>query len=293
MTTTTLSDYDIFDIELIRDDYRVIYGILHNDAQGSADAYDVIAYTFNYIDSPIQRKATMMRWQRIIQTALERMDKAMDSVEEDTSIEVNVPFIDYCDSVKHTRQIFLGALDVIGLLLETDGKEELPHSDELSLPTTMFDDMETFMIKANEGEYGMDYFWGNAIANEMIDRGLLRKDKFPTVYSYRASLVGTFKAKEEKRTAVSRKGISNINKVGVLYYMLKDTGVDIKTMNRIAHYFLINEDEFKGTNGSNDSIYTYLSHPERLTDKQDKTDYIKEQLAKYGFDESFIAKYVK
>ena len=293
MATTTLSDYDIFDIELIRDDYRVIYGILYNDVQGSADAYDVIASTFNSYNSQIQRKATMMRWQRIIQTAMKRMDKAMDSVEEDTSIEVNVPFLDYCDSVKHTRQIFLGALDVIELLLETDGKEELPYSDEVALPTTMFEDMETFMINANEGECGLDSLWGNAIANEMIDRGLLHKDKFQTVYSYRESLVGTFKPKADKKPVVSRKGISNINKVGVLYYMLKDSVVDIKTMNRIAHYFLVNEDEFKGTNGSNDSIYTYISHPERLTDKQDKIDYIKEQLAKYGFDEGFIAKHVK
>jgi hypothetical protein len=39
---------------------------------------------------------------------------------------------------------------------------------------------------------------------------------------------------------------------------------------------------FKGAKPEN-TIYTYLAHPEnRLFDKQDKIDYIKEKLDKYG-----------
>lgn len=295
MATTTLSDYDIFDIlELKGSDYRVIYGILYNDEQGSAEAYDVIASTYNSFDSPILRKATILRWQRIIQTAIERIDKSIDSVEESTNIEIKVPFLCYNNSVKHTRQIFLGALDVLALLLETDCKEEVPYNKEgVALPTTMYEDMEAFMIEACGGEYGLDVLWGDAIANEMIDRGLIYTDKSHTPYSYRTDLVGTFKPKENRNVEVSRKSVSTINKVGVLYYMLKGSHVDVQTMNRIAHYFLVNEEEFKGTDDSTDTIYTYLSHPKRLTDKADKTDYIKKQLTKYGFEDVFIDEHVK
>ena len=123
----------------------------------------------------------------------------------------------------------------------------------------------------------------NIIYDEIARRGF-SVDRVPdAIDNYRTKIIGIHKQhNEEKDEGEKPEVVSTIRRVGVLYCMLSQYGVDLTGMNKICSYVCADNKPFKGAKPEN-TIYTYLAHPEnRLFDKQDKIDYIKEKLDKYG-----------
>ena len=136
-----------------------------------------------------------------------------------------------------------------------------------------------------------DYELQNIIHDEIARRGF-STDRVPDpIDNYRTKIIGIQKTlgKEDKNDGEKPQEVATIKRVGVLYCMLSQYGVDLTGMNKICSYVCADNKPFKGAKPEN-TIYTYLAHPnDRLFDKQDKIDYIKEKLEKYGIKVSEIS----
>ena len=274
------------------DEYHIVYDVLYNDACGST-AYDVVASYYNKYKTPIGRKVALMHWSKCFQRIIDALkiykEKALEG-----DVCVYIPFLDdYKQTATHTIDVFEMANEAVALLRDTDGKDApLENPDDLM----EIEDMETIFEEWRDRvaqEVNVDE--ATIIHDEMIRRGLCPNTKTANSENkYRKYIIGIQEKTQEEvvlPSAEKQKEKKIKDKTAVLYYMLKDE-VDTVLMQKVIHYALTPQKEYKGA-CPNDTIYTYVSHPEKLVDKMDRIDYIKEELTKYKFDEDYINRNLK
>ena len=274
------------------EEYHIVYDVLYNDACGST-AYDVVASYYNKYKTPIGRKVALMHWgkcfQRIINALKIYMEKALEG-----DVCVYIPFLDdYKQTATHTIDVFEMAKEAVTLLRGTDGNDApLENPDDIMV----IEDMETIFEEWRDRvaqEEGNDE--ATIIYDEMIRRGLCPNTKTTNSENkYRRYIIGIQEKSQEEvvpPSAEKQKEKKVKDKTAVLYYMLKDK-LDTVLMQKVIHYACTPQKEYKGAY-PNDTIYTYVSHPEKLLDKMDRIDYVKEELTKYKFDEDYIKRNLK
>jgi hypothetical protein len=143
----------------------------------------------------------------------------------------------------------------------------------------VIEDMETIFEEWRDRvaqEEGNDE--ATIIYDEMIRRGLCPNTKTTNNENkYRRYIIGIQEKSQEEvvpPSAEKQKEKKVKDKTAVLYYMLKDK-LDTVLMQKVIHYACTPQKEYKGAY-PNDTIYTYVSHPEKLLDKMDRIDYVKE-----------------
>ena len=257
------------------------------------EPYDVIANHYNNIQTPIFKIVRLKEWKSLIVNTLERLNKWKDDF-KDASLIVKVPFVGYSHYLDDAIRRYTSALDTITILIDNNIRENIPleNPDMFTEMPSLRELMMDYELELEEEGY-LDDAW--AVHQERIQRGFIRNEVIEDKNAYRTILIG----KDDVKTNIKQSEITEnqqiieedpaIRRASVLYYMLKDK-VDINLMHKVIHFATNAKKEYKGSN-ANDTIYTYLQHPEdRFLDKGYKIDYIKENLKKYKFSEEDIKK---
>lgn len=285
---SVITDSDFIDFRSYDDDeYQIVYGTLYN-ASDCAELYNFIAAMCNTAKSPILRKAWIDMLSRTVKAVISNLTHCKTQNKEG-ELRVFIPFLDFYEaSLSSTIRAFNFTLNVLEQIRSCD-LEEIPleASSGNSYPIHRMDDL---MEEWADSEFE-DYELQNIIHDEIARRGF-STDRVPDpIDNYRTKIIGIQKTlgKEDKNDGEKPQEVATIKRVGVLYCMLSQYGVDLTGMNKICSYVCADNKPFKGAKPEN-TIYTYLAHPnDRLFDKQDKIDYIKEKLEKYGIKVSEIS----
>jgi len=280
-----ITDTDFIDFQSYNDDeYQIVYGTLYN-ADDCAELYNFIAAMCNTAKVPILRKAWIDTLIKVIKAVISNLEKCKAN-NKGEELRVFIPFTEHYErTLSSTMDLFGFTLNVLTQIRES-ALEEIPlettSGSTYPIPR-MADLMESLaMDYAGSDDLIIEDF-ADIVFDEIARRGL-KHGKVPYTFNYyRAEVINNkVKSRGEKDEGEKPEVVSTIRRVGVLYCMLNQYGVDLTGMNKICSYVCADNKPFKGAKPEN-TIYTYLAHPEnRLFDKQDKIDYIKEKLDKYG-----------
>ena len=265
-------------------EYQIVYGTLYNHWDW-LKLYNFIVAMCNNAQSPIFRKAWTDKLIKAIKTVISNLEKCKANYKGE-ELRVFIPFTEqYEGTLSSTIDLFGFTLNVLSQIRESD-LAEIPfeRTTDNNYPIPLMNSlMESLVEEYEDGVIYEDF--ANIVYDERVRRGLIRGKQVPHTFNYyRAEVIGNNKSrsKGEKNEDEKPEVVSTIRRVGVLYCMLSQYGVDLTGMNKICSYVCADSKPFKGAKPEN-TIYTYLAHPEdRLFDKQDKIDYIKEKLDKYG-----------
>ena len=286
--TDFLSEKDLSPFE-----FCILYSVLR--------AYDDVRILFAAIyyeqhnTINIVRRSILTSVGQRIKEVLERL-RAYESI--NPAIKVVVPFYAYSNTITGTIHQYEFALDMIEQMREEEGKV----TDSLDLAfakdpnrecykalhntRSVFEDLLKLSIDFNsEGQTEYE----QAVLDEIVRRGYLPSDgkKAQGPNMYRKLLVGETIASAHNLSG-GEKETPTINLVGVLYYMLFDSGIDNTTLTKLAHFAFNRDKEYKHPASSN-SEYSYIAHPAtRITCDYERLDYIKNTLLEYGYDEAEI-----
>lgn len=279
---SVITDTDFVDSQYFEgDEYQIVYGTLYN-AEDCAELYNFIAAMCNTAKAPILRKAWIDTLIKAIKAVIANLEKCKVH-NKGEEIRVFIPFAEqYERTISSTIDLFGFTLNVLKQIRECDLVEiPLETTSGNTYPIPKMDDlMESLAL----GDGVVEEEFAGIVFDEMARRGLMHNRVPYTFNYYRAQVIGinNIKRKGEKDEGEKPELVSTIRRVGVLYCMLSQYGVDLTGMNKICSYVCADNKPFKGAKPEN-TVYTYLAHPEdRLFDKQDKIDYIKEKLDKYG-----------
>ena len=213
---------------------------------------------------------------------------------------VIVPFYGYKNTLAGTIHQYELALTAINALINNPEERRISESLE-----TSFNGSEAYYSHQALMQYGnvwQDLFRlhtvlesnhyvleARAVAVEMSRRGYTggRGTEDNKESSYRKLLVGKYPFGEAQQKAKKDKEVSFLKRVGVLYFMLYDYVRDSKVLTRLSHYAFDDKSPFNKERNDGNTAYSYIIHPWKFTEKGYNSDYIKEQLLKYGFAEEY------
>ena len=265
-------------------EYQIVYGTLYNHWDCSK-LYNFIVAMCNNAKSPIFRKAWTDKLIKAIKTVISNLEKCKANYKGE-ELRVFIPFTEqYEGTLSSTIDLFGFTLNVLNQIRESD-LAEIPfeRTTENNYPLPLMDSLMESLVE--EYEDGIIYEnFANIVYDERVRRGLIHGKQVPNTFNYyRAEVIGNNKNRKrvEKNEDEKPEVVKKVRRVGVLYCMLSQYNVGLAGMNKICSYVCADEQEFKGASPEN-TIYNYLVKPQkRLFDKQDKIDYIKEKLEKYG-----------
>ena len=280
------TDTDIIPVGLLTEvEEKLIYGIMHTQVY-RYEPYDVIVNYYNKVNSPVLRKAKLQQWYRTINEIITNIDNLLEKYKGE-DVGVTIPFIPYVGSLKSLKKIFLLSVDIIsGLMENTLERFQLENNVLFTEIPTVYELLDEFKQDLNEE-------MSEAVRQEMIRRGYGKpNEKGEEGNAYKRLFIGNntlVKQVVKERVEDNKvKRESTLKRVGVMYYMLKDK-IDIALMHKVIYFAITPEKEY--IKDANDTIYTYLTHPEeRFLSKIDTIDFIKETLRKYKFKEEEILK---
>lgn len=268
---------------LSNEDISIIYEVMLNGALGCSP-YDVIVYHYNLYKTPIGRKVILKHWGDYFQYIIEKLEAYNRSTIKGSWC-VYIPFLnEYKRSSQYTIKLFKMAKDATELIRELDGEKlQMEKAESLIVVGPMSDLFQKWKSEVlNEG----DMLKAEVIDDEMMRRGIILGEPKQSREKYWSLCISSKKQdndyyKEEGRT------ISKVEKAGVLYYMLRDCADD-SLIYKVLHYVLNTGKQFKGAD-ANDTIYTYIKHPERFL-TNNKMWRIVDILDAYHFPDEVIEK---
>lgn len=275
------------------EEYHIVYDIIYNDAFGNC-AYDVIASYYNNYKTPIGRKVALKHWNECFKRVIANLIRLKKETKED-ELCIYIPFLeDYKETATHVIELFEMAQDSANLLRNGDGANVgLENPDKIE----KVDDMLTVFENWRDYLCQEDQELAEIIHEELIRRGLNpnKRTRFKE-NKYRTHFIGIVEDSKletvtNQDTWEDKKEKSIKDKSAVIYYMLKDN-INTDLLQKVIHYACCPQKEYAGAN-PNDTIYTYIKHPEKFLDKIDRINYIKENLEKYKFDNDYINKNIK
>lgn len=289
-----ITDTDfIIEKDLSRYEFCVLYSILR--------AYDEVRILFAAIFFEQQNTIDIVR-KSIINSVCMRVKEVIDKLNDYKSrypdLMVVIPFYAYNCTITETIHLYEFALDMIEQMREDEGL----ITDSLRAAFYRHPNRECYEAMRNSRNVRDDLFrlaqafkeegkteYEHAVLDEMVRRGYLPSDgkKAQGPNMYRKLLVGEAITSAHNLSG-GEKETPTINLVGVLYYMLFDSGLDNTTLTKLAHFAFNRDKEYKHPASSN-SEYSYIAHPaSRITSDYERLDYIKATLLEYGYDEAEI-----
>lgn len=276
-----------------KEEYHIVYDIIYNDAFEIC-AYDVVASYYNQYKTRIGRKVALKHWNNCFQKVIDALVNLKKETKEN-ELCIYIPFLeDYKETATHIIELFEMAQDTVNLLRNGDGATVcLENPDKIEKVA----DMLTIFRDWRDSLWQDDQELAYIIHDEIIRRGLFPNSKLIVKENrYRKYFIDIAEPSEEKKDTMpdtweEKKEKTIKDKSAVIYYMLKDN-INTDLLQKVIHYACCPQKEYAGAN-PNDTIYTYIKHPEKFLDKIDRINYIKENLEKYKFDNDYINKNIK
>ena len=294
----TLTDSDFIDFKNLQGYSYLIYDILYNDSLGhNSPAHDIVARYYNDIKTPIARKVALTHWDTILQETIDNIDN-IKTLYQVNDFRIYIPFLEeYTETANNVIKLLKDAQLTAKLLYEyAPHRAPLEHPDSYDACDPLYKIFEDWMIWLDTD--GQDHIGACVIADEMTRRGFRPNRKIQTQsHNYRSYFISKEQLEISNTPPTSKKNDdfkdkSLLVKCGVLYYMLKGK-IDTKLMHKALHFALQDgKHKFEGHN-CKDSVYSYISHPQRFLTKSATIDRIKEKLDEYRFSQTEIDELLK
>lgn len=304
MEISYITDTDFILQKIEGDEYSLIYGIIQHSIH-SYELRDKYIYNLTAVlclkqDTTVLRIVKTKQWLKLLEDIIKRLSMMYES-----NVLITIPFCNiYAFKISELITSYELSFNILNEFLKANfSNVEVIDSIKKCYPIQALQDL--FLNLAIEVENGVFdvpseslYIDSGIVYDEMIRRGIdaglnISKSEMFDQNLYYRTLINSVKPKalvvelEEEsngdKVEIVHGRISDIKKIGVIYYMLKDCLKDNQELIvKVANYVLNKEYDIENKAGN--SAYKYVHSPSLFINKLDKTNYIKEQLRRYNID---------
>lgn len=293
-----ITDTDFIRNRLEGDEYSLIYGIIQHTTHNS-ELRDKYIYNLTIVLC-LKQETNLLRLVKVKQwiALLERTIQLLQAYDKRTL--VTIPFCNIygyeIDEIINSFQLSCSVLQE--LLISNFQNMEVIEYIYRCYPIQSLEDLFfNLVIEIDTGIFeGMDSRDSYIIYDEMIRRGLNvdRRVIAPSEHYddnlYHKQFIGSTKPKiniiedysEDDNEKIKPKGY-NIERIGVIYYMLRDALKDNQELLiKVANYVV--DKDYIPQSRANNAAYKYIHNPSLLIDKVQKIEKICMQLERYNIE---------
>lgn len=301
MTMNYITDTDFISQNLDGDEYSLIYGILqHSVHQG--ELRDRYLYNLTTLlclkqDTKVLKIVKAKKWMKLLEGIIEKLSVY------DNNVFVTIPFCNiYGFNIFEIISFYELSYNTLAEFLSSsfDNIEVIEYITK-SYPIQPLKDLFlNLAIEVESGVYDNESMTIDVcvVYDEMIRRGIdvgeeITKSELFNDDLYRQTFINGTKPKHiiveveddnsPEELVTLRSKISEIKKIGTIYYMLAEALKDNKELIiKVANYVI--DKEYDEGNKAGNSAYKYIHDTDLLTNKHSKVEYIKEQLTRYNIE---------
>lgn len=296
-THTYITDTDFIDCTLKGDEYSLVYGVFqhiscHNELKEKY-IYNLAIILCMKQDVDVLRATKVKQWMELLGKIIDKLNQF------DEDVLVTIPFMDI-DGYELNE-----ILDAFRLEVSILNELLLNNFKELKLIDSCIDDcFPVWSLEDCFADLGIDIIatTGGALDEEdILDEMRRRGLRLPNGTSYRIQRDKNYyyeyytdsEQSDKRRFFKEKRGDdedriievkeSDIKRIGVIYYMLKDALKDNQELLvKVANYVL--GKDYNPNLRANNSAYKYIHNPALLINKAEKVEYIKKQLVRYNIE---------